>query len=96
LGCPSADATRRGDVAEEFTYQAEAKRIPVEIVMPSRCDFPGNGSWNLGMGKPVFGLGTFYTHPSLGDLYYHYFQIRMKEFQSNFLNRCREMNLLVT
>ena len=77
LGCPSAAATRRGDVVEELTFRAEERGVPVEMVLPSRFDRAPVDceSWALKDGMPVYGCGTTYTDPQLGDLFWHCFQI---------------------
>jgi hypothetical protein len=86
LGRPSASPSDRGDVAEELTYIAELKGIPIELVMPSRYD--RTPSWPLRSGLHDFGIGTTYTHPTLGDLFWHCFQITVGDRGDFFKEKC--------
>ena len=90
LGQPSAEATKRGDVCEEFTFAAEEKGVGIEATLPSRYDTaPAECEyWPLKPGMPVYGCGSTFTHPVLGDLFWHSFQIWRPEQQLNFERKC--------
>lgn len=72
---PSAQPTFRGDVLEEYTYQAEAVGVPIKLLMPLGFEeAPAEApSWPLADGMPHFGRGTTY---GLGDspMFWHGFQ----------------------
>ena len=96
IGRPSAVPTRRGDVAEEYTFAAEAKGLPVEIVLPLKFDRPPlrmewetdhSPHWSLADGMPVYGLGTTFGD-SRGELFWHAFQIAYPGHQELFWARC--------
>jgi hypothetical protein len=76
LGRPSFAETRRGDVAEELTYRAEAKQVAIEFLWPTSCDAP---IWHL-TGDIYFGRNTIYEKSFL-----HAFEIRKHEQQAAFL-----------
>jgi hypothetical protein len=76
LGRPRFLETQRGDVAEELTYAAEARNIPVDYLWPSGCDEP---KWPI-TEKIWFGRNTIYENAFL-----HAFEIRMPEQQAAFL-----------
>ena len=79
LGRPPCAATERGDVAEEFTYAAEAKGLPVEPLWPVASD---DTIWELPNGIR-YGHGTTYE----GGLW-HAFEIRHRDHQAAFIRRC--------
>lgn len=76
LGRPSFCETERGDVAEELTYAAEAREVPVLLLWPTHCDEP---KWQL-TETLSFGRNTVYE-----DLFLHAFEIREPEQQRAFL-----------
>ena len=90
LGRPSALETERGDVCEEFTFAAEERGIATEMILPSRYDTePAECAyWPLRPGMPVYGCGATFAHPTLGDLFWHSFQIWRPEQQDNFKRKC--------
>lgn len=100
LGRPSAVETPRGDVLEEYTYQAEKVGIPLDSYMPLRYDkdvtryeWEKNKEpfWRLKDGMPNYGCGTTYGSAELGDLFYHQFQIRMPGNQELFWKKCESI-----
>ncbi|MGO9135681.1 MAG: glycosyltransferase [Methylovirgula sp.] len=76
LGSPSFRETRRGDVAEELTYRAEAQDFPIHYLWPTICEAP---KWHL-TGDITFGRNTVYEHAFL-----HAFEIRMPDQQKAFI-----------
>lgn len=93
LGYPSAAATERGDIAEEFTFAAEEHQVPVEMILPSRYDYSPLDCdyWLLKTGMPVYGCGSTFTHPTLGDLFWHQFQISSVGQQPKFIRKCKRV-----
>lgn len=90
MGRPTFRETTRGDTAEELTYKAEENGIPIEMWMPARyeaapveCEY-----WPLADGMPVYGIGTTFTIPGIGDASYHNFQIRIPGNQKRFASKC--------
>ena len=100
LGAPSAQSTKRGDVAEEYTYRAEACGVRVEAFLPRRFDAaPGFSKtdvrpvshWPLKAGLPHYGVGTTYGSVADGDLFYHCFQIFWEGNQARFCEKARSV-----
>ena len=100
IGRPSAFPTPRSDVGEEYTWAAEQHGIPVDLLMPSRYDRPVNRFdwekdrdpfWKLADGMPNYGLGTTFSHPELGDMFWHSFQIFHPGNQEKFQRKCEEV-----
>lgn len=98
MGRPSAMETSRGDVAEEYTYAAEANNIAVDFVMPLRYDrnvyrydweTDRRPYWTLENSNPNYGLGT--TYGKENDLFWHNFQIRVEGQQEQFWKKCEEL-----
>lgn len=100
IGRPSAIETLRGDVAEEYTYAAEANSIEVDFVPPVRYDRDvyrydweqdRRPYWTLENNLPNYGLGTTYGNDVEGDLFWHNFQIRVEGQQEQFWKKCEEL-----
>ena len=98
IGRPSAMETSRGDVAEEYTYAAEANKIAVDFVPPVRYDRDvyrydweqdRRPYWTLENELPNYGLGTTYGNDN--DLFWHNFQIRVEGQQEQFWKKCEEL-----
>lgn len=99
IGKPSAQETMRSDVAEEYTWMAEAANIPVELILPLSFDKAPhkygwekdqNPHWALKDGMPVYGIGTTFGNRNDGALFYHNFQIAHPGNQEMFWARCEE------
>lgn len=93
---PSGLETKRGDVLEEYTFEAEKRGIQVDLSMPLRYDSSPNRYdwekdqppyWALADGMPVYGMGTTYGVDGK-DLFFHNFQIRMEGQQEKFQAKC--------
>lgn len=80
LGRPSFEPTTRGDVGEALTYACEAAGAPVAMLWPSHVETP---QWDLTDGRR-FGVNTEYAGAFL-----HSFNIRGREYQQRFVDRCR-------
>lgn len=100
IGRPPALETNRSDVAEEWTWAAEDKGVPVEIYLPLRYDAaPQRYEWEkdqppywaLKDGMPVYGMGTTYGTSDGVELFYHNFQIRMPGQQERFWAKCESI-----
>jgi len=85
LGKPSFGKTKRSDVGQELTYQAEDRKLPVSMMMPVKVEDP---CWNLGnWGK--FGKGTTYGVDGV-ELFWHSFESRHQT--KRFLAKCEEIS----
>jgi len=100
IGCPSAMETPRGDVAEEYTYAAEANGVEVDLLLPTgydrevyRYDWEQDRRpyWTLENGLPNYALGTSYGSKEQGNLFWHNFQIRLPEQEKEFWKKCEEL-----
>jgi len=95
IGAPSALETHRSDVAEEYTWAAEATTDSmVDLFMPVSFDrkpvTTDAPHWPLADGHPVYGGGTTYgDEESL--LFYHNFEIRIPGQQELFRKKCLEI-----
>ena len=100
IGSPSALETQRGDVLEEYTFEAEKVGVPVELIPPSKFDRPPfrydweeekMPYWELKNGQPNYGLGTTYGNQEAGDLFWHNFQIRVPGQEEHFWKKCEDL-----
>jgi hypothetical protein len=80
LGRPSFEPTPRGDVGEALTYACEDAGAPLAMLWPSHVEAP---QWDLTEGRR-FGVNTEYDGAFL-----HTFNIRSREYQQRFVDRCR-------
>lgn len=100
IGKPSSVETKRSDVAEEWTWLAEDKNIPVKLVLPTKYDraphkyeWETNKDpwWDLADGMPKYGLGTTFGDEEHGDLFWHNFQIFHQGQQEAFWKKCESI-----
>jgi len=99
IGRPSAyENPPRSDVLEEYTWEAEAKGVEVELLMPKRYErppvrFEWEGEqppyWNL-KDDINYGVGTTFGDDE-GDLFYHQFQICQADHQEMFRRKCEQL-----
>lgn len=100
IGAPSAYENPRADVGEEWTHAAREAKVPVDLAMPVRYneapyryDWEPKDSkpyWTLANGYPNYGVGTTFGD-SVGDLFYHQFQIRIPGMQEKFWKKCESL-----
>jgi hypothetical protein len=93
LNRPSATPTTRGDVAEEITYAAELRGVPIDLYMPLRYDLmpSENHPWALKTGMPQYGCHTTFGSAQDGELFWHSFQIFHRDNQSKFWGVCEKL-----
>jgi hypothetical protein len=100
IGSPSALETKRGDVAEEYTYCAEQVGVELELILPTKYDRDvyrydweqdRRPYWTLENGLPNFGLGTSYGNEEVGDMFWHNFQIRIPGQEEHFWEKCEDI-----
>lgn len=78
--------SRRGDVAEEVTYAAEARGIRYRCLYPTTFERePVEGVWPLG-NYGYYGIGTTFE-----NTVYHLYQGRMGNNLQLFIDRCKEI-----
>lgn len=100
IGSPSAVHTTRGDVAEEYTYAAEASGVPVKLLMPLSYDAPvfrmawekdTSPTWKLADGYPEYGIGTTFGFGPGEPATWHCFQSFHQGQQERFWSKCAEL-----
>lgn len=91
LGSPSFSPTKRGDIAEELTYLAEEKGIPLEIYLPESYEASPAGatSWALKGDLPHYGIGTTFKNDNGYAKFYHLFESRHNLHVDKFINKCK-------
>lgn len=93
LGRPKFSPTRRGDIAEEYTYRCEQTGIPVERFYPHsfvRRNL-NEDVWDLGKGKPEFGIGTTFINKNEKKMFFHLFESRYHIWNDIFYEKCIEL-----
>lgn len=100
IGRPSAIETNRSDVMEEYTWAAND--VELEFFIPSayarapyryQWEKDQRPYWTLENGLPNYGIGTTYKSDRFGDVFYHNFQIREKQYVELFWEQCQlELN----
>jgi hypothetical protein len=91
LGVPKFSPTNRGDIAEELTYIAEDKNIPIEFFTPLSYEASPyeKENWELdGVMKP-YGIGTTFGNQEGTPMFYHLFESRLNLHVDRFINKCR-------
>jgi len=83
LDRPSAAKTSRGDVAEEFTYAAEERGLPVDIHRPVQAE---ELLWPLKREQLEYGRGTTFENG-----FWHLFFSRDLDSQRQFVRRCDQV-----
>ncbi|MBM3207924.1 MAG: hypothetical protein FJZ57_04890 [Chlamydiae bacterium] len=93
LGKISFAPTRRGDIAEEYTYKCEELGNPIEFYMPKHfIRHPRNGyRWDLGKGRSSFGIGTTFVNKNQELMFFHLFESRSHVWNSIFYDKCEEI-----
>lgn len=93
MGRPSFVPTVRGDTAEELTYIAEERNIPIEIFMPSKYEKEpfGGPAWELDTPDKKYGVGTTFIDSKGNEVFYHLFESRRHAHNDLFINKCREV-----
>lgn len=103
MGKPSANATHRGDVAEEYTYKAEDVGIPLRFLYPVGFKAPPlrqqwetdtRPYWPLKDDKPEhhYGRGTWYDVFGKGEHdFFHTFQSFMPGSLEIFVEECEKV-----
>lgn len=94
MGRPSFVPTARGDTAEELSYIAEEKGIPMEIFMPLKYqkDPFGGPAWELDTPDKKYGVGTTFIDGNNKEVFYHLFESRRHVHNDLFINKCKEVN----
>ena len=99
LDCPSAIETKSGDVAEEYTYEAESRNIRVSYYFPLKVDEkPQDGKmWQLKPPFPPYGRGTTFGvqyNPDSSlmekpkEMFWHQFQSMHEGQKEKFWAKC--------
>lgn len=90
LGVPSFAPTKRGDIAEELTYLAEEKNIPIEFYIPHSYEASPYGceNWALKGNLNPYGIGTTFMRLDQTPMFYHLFESRHNLHVDKFVNKC--------
>lgn len=100
IGKPSSRETKRSDVAEEWSWLAADKEIPIKLILPTKYDnaphkydweINKDPWWDLADGMPKYGLGTTFGNEEYGDLFWHNFQIFHPGQQERFWAKCESI-----
>lgn len=93
LGKPDFCPTSRGDIAEELTYLAEEKNIPIEMYLPESYEASpaGAASWALKGDLPHYGIGTTFKNDTSYAKFYHLFESRHNLNVDRFIAKCMEI-----
>lgn len=82
----------QADTCEYYTYEAEKRGVELEIFMPKHyIRDPVNCVFDLGKGRPKYGIGTTFMN-SLGvDMFFHLFSSREGVYNTYFYDKCEEV-----
>jgi len=94
MGRPSFIPTERGDTAEELTYIAEERGMPIEIFMPSKYEKDpfGGPAWELDTPDKKYGVGTTFVDGNGKEVWYHLFESRRHAHNDLFVAKCQEVD----
>jgi hypothetical protein len=90
LGKLSFSPSRRGDIAEEYTYVSEKLGITIEKFYPQsfiRRNL-SQDIWDLGKNKPEYGIGTTYINKYGKQMFFHLFETRFHIWNEIFYDKC--------
>jgi hypothetical protein len=93
LGRPGFEPNDEGDVAEQFTYNAEKLGIPYIFYMPRHSDSgygPNDDFWPLADDMPKYGIGTTFEFQGI-DMSYHLFESHTGIYNKLFYKKCHEI-----
>jgi len=78
LGKPGFVPTKRGDIAEELVFIAEAKNMPIEFLIPHDYESSPHGAteWALTGNLKPYGIGTTFMKMNGDLMFYHLFESR--------------------
>jgi len=85
--------TRRGDIAEEYTYKCEEFGIPIEMFQPESYIRRNmrHDNWNLGTNKAEYGIGTTFINNDKLKVFFHLFESRLHIWNNLFYDKCDEL-----
>jgi len=93
LGKPSFVPTKRGDIAEELVYIAQAKNMPVEFLIPHDYEASpyGAAEWALTGNLNPYGIGTTFMKENGDLMFYHLFESRHNLNVERFLAKVQQV-----
>ncbi len=85
--------SRRGDIAEEYTFRCEEMNIPVEKFYPKSFIRKNvrQDVWNLGTNGPEYGIGTIFINKEEKETFFHLFESRFHLWNDIFYDKCIEL-----
>lgn len=82
----------QADTCEYYTYEAEKRGMEIEIFMPkSYIRDPFGTSFDLGKGRPKYGIGTTFMNNKGVDMFFHLFSSRDRVYNTYFYDKCEEL-----
>jgi hypothetical protein len=82
----------KSDNAEYLTWAAEERGIEVEMYMPQKyIRDPRKTTWDLGRGKPKYGIGTTFKNKEGREMFFHLFECRKHIWNIYFYDKCEEI-----
>lgn len=93
LGKPKFTPTKRGDIAEELVYIAEARNMPVEFLVPHDYETSPHGApeWALVGDLKPYGIGTTFMTMAGDLMFYHLFESRHNLNVERFLAKVQQV-----
>jgi hypothetical protein len=82
----------QADTCEYYTYEAEKRGVELEIFMPkSYIRDPFGTVFDLGTGRPKYGIGTTFMNSKSVDMFFHLFSSRERVYNVYFYDKCEEL-----
>lgn len=96
-GCPTMIYNHMGDNLEQFCFNCEKLKMPVEKLLPYEVEAPYNEEgdyWDLADDMPKYGLGTTFAYKEK-PISYHLFSARYNQEKNlkRFFNKCHSIIL---
>jgi len=80
------------DTCEYYTYEAEKRGMEIEIFMPKNyIRDPVGTTFDLGKGRPKYGIGTTFINSKGVDMFFHLFSSRDRVYNTYFYDKCEEL-----
>jgi hypothetical protein len=82
----------KADTCEHYTYEAEKRGVEFEIFMPKSYIRQAIGcDWDLGKGRPKYGIGTTFMNSLSVEMFFHLFSSRDRVYNAYFYDKCEQV-----
>ena len=82
----------KADTCEYYTYEAEKRGVELEIFMPKSYIRQAVGcDWDLGKGRPKYGIGTTFMNSLSVEMFFHLFSSRERVYNTYFYDKCEQV-----